>query len=109
MAADEMRGARSDPISLCSLAHCSDQTWMIRQAEIVIAAKCEIVLSINTDMGALRTLQHEAMAVQSARSTLMQFAPQGFNRIGHFRRLAIELARTRGRRPKRKSGCSATP
>lgn len=62
--ADKMRRAGANPIFPCTLACCTDQLRMIGKAEIIIAAKREVLTPANRNMGALRTLENQTVAEQ---------------------------------------------
>src|SRR3569832_670517 len=72
MAGDEMRGAAAHAVFIRAGLECGDYRRMVREAEIIVAAKREIACAVDDDLGALRTIAHGSRAVLMLRSQLRE-------------------------------------
>src|SRR3569833_1914294 len=80
VAGDEMRGAAAHSVFIRAGLECGDYRRMVREAEIIVAAKREIAYAVDDDLGALRTIDHGTRAVLMLRAQRSERGGQAFHR-----------------------------
>ena len=73
MSAHQMRRARARAILRRALLQRGDEPRMVGQAEVIVAAKREIRLSVNYDMRRLRAVERAPLPQQALRGALIEF------------------------------------
>src|SRR3569623_102928 len=68
MAGDEMRGAAAHAVFIRAGLECGDYRRMVREAEILVAAKREIACAVDSYLGELRTIDPGTRAVLMLRA-----------------------------------------
>src|SRR3569833_1223909 len=80
VAGDEMRGAAARAVFVRARLECGDYRRMVREAQIIVAAKREIACAVDDDLGALRTIDHGTRAVLMLRAQRSERGGEVFHR-----------------------------
>ena len=72
VAAHQMRRPSTCAILRGALLHRGDETRVIGQTEVIVAAERQILFAVYQDMRRLRALQHASLAQQTLRGALVE-------------------------------------